>query len=249
MSAGAPELSLPPLLHGLRLDAGRDPFAAAVARARAGRGEPGDLHWADDPGQFSVAVTLAPEMPLARAMGAVMAAGLGLSEALGVLTPPETAVEFVWPGGLRVNGAACGGLRAAASTTDPGSEPDWLVIGASIPLLPLAQSGEPGRTPDRTSLRDEGAGDVTAQALAEAWSRHFLAWLNTFLDDGLKPLHDAWRAKWAQRAGGEVSLPVSGKALGLDETGGLLVKTEEGTRAFPLTLMLMLEESPCTSPA
>ncbi|PKP80417.1 MAG: hypothetical protein CVT80_14100 [Alphaproteobacteria bacterium HGW-Alphaproteobacteria-2] len=247
MSADTPTLSLPPLLHGLRLEAGCDPFAEALALARAGREEPGSLHWADDLGLFSVAVTLAPEMPLERAMGAVMAAGLGLNEALGVLTPPETAVEFTWPGGLKVNGAACGGLRAAASTAEPGAEPGWLVIGASVPLLPLAQNTEPGLTPDRTSLWDEGAGDVTAHALTEAWSRHFLAWLNRLLDDGLKPLHAAWRAKWAQREGGAVAYPVPGTALGLDESGGLLMKTGGQTRAFPLTLML--EESPCTSPA
>lgn len=247
MSANAPTLSFPPLLRGVRLDAGHDPFAEAVALARGDHGEPGTIHWADDLGRFAVAVTLAPEMGLGRAMGAVIAAGLGLNEALGVLTPPETAVEFVWPGGLQVNGAACGGLSAAASTTDPGTEPDWLVIGAWVPLLPLAQRGEPGHTPDRTSLWDEGAGDVSAHQLVEAWSRHFLVWLNTFLDEGLKPLHEAWRAKWAQRNGGEVIHPAPGAALGLDELGGLLVKTTEGTRAFPLTLML--EESPCTSPA
>lgn len=247
MSAGAPALSFPPLLRGARLDAGHDPFAEAVALARGGAGEPGTIHWADDLGRFSVAVTLAPEMPLERAMGAVMAAGLGLADALGALTPPETAVEFVWPGALRINGADCGGLRAAASTSEPGAEPDWLVIGAVVPLLPLAHEGEPGLNPDRTTLWDEGAGDVTAHALTEAWSRHFLAWLNSFLEDGLRPLHEAWRAKWVQRAGGVVTLPVPGTALGLDEAGGLLLKTGEGTRAFPLTLML--EESPCTSPA
>ena len=65
---------------------------------------------------LSAAVALAPECALEDAMAMVFATALGFSDALGALAPPEVAVHMVWPAGLRVNGARCGGLRAAAST-------------------------------------------------------------------------------------------------------------------------------------
>ncbi len=52
------------------------------------------------------------------------ACGVGLQNALGAPGPPEVALHPTRPGGIPVDGAACGALRAAARSprpTTPGS--------------------------------------------------------------------------------------------------------------------------------
>ncbi len=125
-------------------------------------------------------------------------------------------------------------MRAAAATTDPASVPDWLVIGVEMPYLP-PREGEPGNRAGQTCLIEEGCVEVTPLALLDSWSRHTLVWINRWLDDGFQPLHAAWR----QRAWGiGEDLPEGGIFMGLDELGGMLVKTPKSTEIRPLSTML-----------
>ena len=226
--------TLPPLLRGEGLRAGIDPFAKAVSAAALGA-DPGLVPWSEDAAAFRVAVLLAPQMALERAMGAAFAVLLGFSDSLGALAPPEVAVHFAWPDRIKVNGAFCGRLRAAASTADPAAEPDWLAFALDVPLMP--QSDAPGETPDRTALWEEGCAELTPPLMIESWSRHFLVWLHRFEEDGLAPLHAEWRAK-CDTLGEEVREPARGLFLGLDELGGMILREGAATRVIPLTAML-----------
>ena len=225
--------SFPPLLRGEETMPGMDPFAKAVASAALGT-DPGLVCWARDEAALRAALVLAPEAPLEQAIGVVFAVALGLGDALGALAPPEVAVHYVWPDGIKVNGADCGRLRAAASTTDPKLEPDWLVVGVDIPYLPPSDD-DPGRRPDQTCLAEEGCIDVTPPRLLESWARHTLVWIHRFMDDGFQGLHGAWRER-AWEMGEE--LPEGGIFMGIDEMGGMLVKTARTTELRPLTAML-----------
>lgn len=224
----------PPLLKGQSVGSG-DPFDAAVVTAGQAV-EPGLIHYSEAEDALRAAVTLAPEEPLENAIGVLWAVQLGLADALGALAPPEVAVQFGWPDRLLVNGAFCGRFRATASTGDPKAEPDWLVIGVDLRLLPY--SGEdPGARPDVTCLHAEGGGDITVPMLLEAWSRHMLLWIHHYLNDGLVALHDDWRGKCAG-LGGEVTLPHPGTFVGLDERGGMLLQRGAATELLPLTVIL-----------
>lgn len=225
--------SFPPLLRGQEAPAGQDPFAKAVAAAALGA-DPGLVVWSPRPDRMEAAILLAPEAPLGEAMGAVFAVALGLGDALGSLAPPEVAVHYDWPATVRVNGGICGHLRAAASTADAEAEPDWLVIGVSLAVTP--DRADPGAEPDRTCLHEEGCAEITAARLIDSWGRHTLVWINTLVEDGFARLHEGWRARaWAM---GEPLPDGSGLFVGLDEHGGMLVKTPQGTRLRPLTAML-----------
>jgi BirA family biotin operon repressor/biotin-[acetyl-CoA-carboxylase] ligase len=225
--------TFPPLLRGEETMRGMDPFQKAVASAALGT-NPGLICWSRDKTALRAAVVLAPEAPLERAVGISFAVALGLGDALGALAPPEVAVHYVWPDGFKVNGADCGTMRAAAATTDPKAEPDWLVIGVEMPYLPSSDD-EPGKRPSQTSLIEEGCIDVMPMKLLESWSRHTLVWINRWLDDGFPPLHAAWRDR-AWGIGEE--LPEGGVFMGLDELGGILIKTANATEIRPLTAML-----------
>lgn len=238
--SGAP--SFPPLLHGM-LAAG-DPFAAALDDLAGAEAEPGRVYYAVRDDALHAALVLAPEMPLADAMGALIAVQLGLSDALGALAPPEVAVQTGWPDRLLVNGGVCGRYRVAASGNDPAAEPDWLVVGLEVDILPAADI-DPGLQPDSTTLYGEGCSEVTSIDLIEAWSRHMMGWLHTFMSEGVAPLHAAWTGKCAG-LGEDVTLPEPGRFLGLDEKAGMILRRATGDAILPLTDML--EPRRCNSP-
>ena len=227
-----PEPSFPPLLRG---EEAADPFAKAVSRALTGA-DPGLVTWARRADALHAAIILAPEQPLERAIGVFLCAPVAIGDALGALAPPEVAVHHDWPGGIRVNGAKCGRVRAAASTADPAEVPDWLVLGLEIPFLPPSDR-EGGETPDETCLYAEGCGDVMPLPLLESWSRHLLVWINRFMDEGIAPVHAAWRIRaWKTGEPLEDGSPWGpGVFMGLDEHGGMLVKRDDATVLRPLT--------------
>ena len=238
MIAGQPDPSqpsFPPMFRGEALRADMDPFAKAVSSSMRGI-DPGLIIWSEDTTSARAALVLTPEEPLERAIAVVFAAALGLSDSLGALAPPEVAVHLDWAGSVRVNGAACGRLRVAASTEDPAVEPDWLVVGLELPLWP--EGDDPGITPDQTTLYSEGCADVDPVRLLESWARHTLVWINEWLDGGNRKLHADWRSR-AYALGEEVTaLGQTGVFMGLDEACGMLLRQGDDTKLIPLTDML-----------
>jgi biotin-(acetyl-CoA carboxylase) ligase len=118
---------------------------------------------------------------------------------------------------------------------------DWAVLGVKLAMMPAADAPEPGMIRQRTTLLDEGCGDLTTGDLLESFSRHFLLWTNRYLSEGLRPIADNWLPRAAKR-GEAVELKLAGrewrgKLLGLDEKGGLLLG-ESKTPLVPLTDVL-----------
>ncbi len=225
------DLHFPPLMSGERCRG--DAFGTAARKAVLGCDAGLVCHDLDR--RFEAAIVFAPEVPLARAMAMLPLCGVGFQNALGALGPPEVAVHLEWNGGIRVNGAACGRLRAAASTDTPGTVPDWLVIGIEVPLWP---EDDPGRAPERTALYAEGCAEVAAPRLLEAWARHVLNWTTRWESDGSRALHAEWRGL-AHGLGEEITQGGrSGIFLGVDENFGMLLREKDMTRLIPLTTLL-----------
>lgn len=225
----------PPLLTGVQAPDGQAPFDKAVAQAMLGV-DAGTLVYAMRDDMLDAALILTPECPLEDAMAMVMVAGLGFADALGALAPPEVGVHLCWPRDIRVNGALCGALRATASGFEPEAEPDWLVVGLTVPFMDMGP--DPGTDPDRTTLYEEGCSEVLPKQLLESWARHSLTWINRWTDDGMPPIHEAWRAK-AHGIGEDAEQDgQTGTFVGLDERGGMLLRTDAETRLIPLSTML-----------
>src|SRR6056297_70589 len=126
--------AFPPLMAGHPVDAGIDPFEKACAMAALGC-DAGLIVHNVAANRLAAALVMAPEVPLEQAMAMLPLCGVGFQNALGALGPPEVAVHLEWAGGLRVNGATCGRLRALASTNVPAQSPEWLVVGLELPLV------------------------------------------------------------------------------------------------------------------
>ncbi len=226
-------LEFPPLFSGLEVQA--DPFATACAQAAQGC-DPGLVVYSPGADRLRGAIVFAPEVPLADAMVMLSVCGIGFQNALGVLAPPEVGVHLDWHGGIRVNGASCGTLRVAASTTDPQVEPEWLVIGLDLTLWPL--SDDPGATPDQTSLYAEGCAEVEPDRLLEAWVRHTLVGINRFGEGDMAGIHREW-AGLVYGIGENIEMAgKKGVFLGVDERFGMLLKDSSGTHLIPMTHIL-----------
>jgi biotin-(acetyl-CoA carboxylase) ligase len=230
----------PPLFSGLEVAAGIDPFTKACAEAALGC-DAGLVVYAPAAGRMQAAIAFAPEQPLDEAMAVFIACGIGFQNALGALAPPEVGVHLSWQGEIFVNGARCGRLRVASSDTDGTSEPDWIVVGLDVPVLP-ADPDTPGLTPQDTCLYEEGCADVDMIHLLEAWVRHTLVWISRLESEGPRPLHSEWRGL-ARDMGEDISLSFDGQThtgtfMGVDETFGILLRKGNDTQVLPLRMIL-----------
>jgi BirA family biotin operon repressor/biotin-[acetyl-CoA-carboxylase] ligase len=227
--------SFPPLFSGLAVESQVDPFDKACAEAARGCDAGLVVH---DLGAnlLRAALVFAPDVELVDAMAMLPLCGVGFQNALGALGPPEVAVHLEWAGGLRINGASCGTLRVAASSSNPRAEPDWMVIGLELPLWP--ETDTPGDTPEQTALYAEGCADVNAMELLESWVKHTLVGINTWTEDGVKALHKDWRGL-SHGIGEDITMnEVSGTFLGVDEQFGMLIRAADTTHLVPLTYLL-----------
>lgn len=230
----APDPSFPPLFRGLAAD---KPFLRAIEIAKDGT-DPGLITYNVRSDHMSAAIVLAPEAPLQDAVAMLLVAANGFGDAFGALAPSEVACQFDWPAGIRINGARCGGFRAAASHSDPEAEPDWLVIGIDIPVFARTDL-EPGETPGETTLWEEGCAEIDPVRLLESWSRHILVWIHEWLASGFERIHRDWMGR-AYDVGETVVIALpngsrEGVFTGLDERGGLLLKQGDDTVLVPLT--------------
>jgi biotin-(acetyl-CoA carboxylase) ligase len=215
----------PPLLKPFAVTPELDPFERAVELAREGA-EAGTLFWSVGQDRCQCAVVLAPEQALEPSLPIVLIAMLALGDGLGALIPPLVAVTFGWPDRIEVNGGVAGGVRFASAPTETADAiPDWLVIGVSIAVRGAwTASAGPGRL-ERTTLAEEGCGDLLTSDLLEAFARHLLAWINRWQEDGVEPVKQAWLSR-ATGLGKRVEIRLDGQLRagtfeGITETGAL----------------------------
>ena len=244
-----PDPVFPPLLAGHPVKAPQRPFEYACRQAGRGTVGAGDLVWSRDTSRAACAIILEPDVALPVALQMNALAQVAVADCLGALLPPAVAVHHRWPGTILVNGAAAGEVRLATPATPAGGVPEWMVIGMSLRLIHDHRDKEPGELPGETSLAEEGGGDLTRTDILQSFAAHFLTWLNTWQDDGFRPIHESWMA----RAEGDGTSPMlvekngaqqAVHVLGLDEEGGLIIRADQGpARALPLTDAVMVVQA------
>jgi biotin-(acetyl-CoA carboxylase) ligase len=227
----------PPLYRPFAVTPDLDPFDRALSVAADA--EAGTLLWSIGQDACECAVVLAPEQSLEKSLPVVLVAMLGLGDALGSLAPPVVAVTFGWPDRLEVNGGVIGGVRMARAPTDaPIAVPDWMVIGFGVAMRGSWAGEDPGDHVLRTTLADEGCGEIQTLDLLEALSRHFLAWMNRWQADGVGPIQQAWMSR-ATGLGKPIEVDVGGQVrqgtfTGLTESGAIRLVKEGVTQTISL---------------
>ena len=104
--------------------------------------------------------------------------------------------------------------------------PDWMVVGLKLRLNNQLQIDEKNIQPDITSLADEGAGFVSRTRAVESLSRHFLAWISQWEDEGFKPVVDIWNSRREQNKELILKNKETVSWVGLDENGLAIVKSK-----------------------
>jgi Biotin/lipoate A/B protein ligase family len=205
-------LDLPPPFHALALREVGDAFAHAVASA-AEQGAGTLVHV----GRFDLAefaVVLEPEEPLRMARRAFYAGMVALADALAVHAPPEKPIAYDWPDAIRVDGALVGGGRLAwPAGADDGEAPPWLVFGAMIRTVAMAE-GEPGLHPLGSALEDEGFDALGRGALIESFARHLMVAIDSWQERGFGEVAKSYLARLSA---------VSGLRRDIAENGDLLI--------------------------
>jgi len=177
----APALDLPPLFRLVTLREVGDAFAHA--RANAADLGAGALVFV---GRFDLAefaVVLEPDEPLRSARRAFYAGMAALGDALAAHAPPEKPITFEWPGVVRIDGGLVGGGQMAVPEGAENEPPDWLVFGAMIRTVSMAE-GEPGLRPLSAALEEEGFDDSDSGRLVESFSRHLMKHFDAWREHG-----------------------------------------------------------------
>ncbi|MCA9737054.1 MAG: biotin--[acetyl-CoA-carboxylase] ligase [Gemmatimonadetes bacterium] len=202
-----------------RVDGGLRPWAVVLAEAQtAGRGRDGRV-WSSVAGRGLWMSVLAPALTDGRP--APLLAGVAVAEAIERAFAP-LAPRLKWPNDVELGGRKIAGILCE---TAPGA-PLRIGIGVNVlhhredfppELQGLATSIVEAGGPTEPGSRARLAGAIL-ERLRAAWSAPASAW------------HAAWSARDALH-GRQVRCDAgpSGEAMGVDEAGGLRVRTSEGS--------------------
>jgi len=193
-----------------------------------GRGRSG-RSWASPPGNLYLSLVLRPDCPPVVASQLGFVAALGAGTGLAEVMPPMIELRYKWPNDILINRRKAGGILLETESARA-DRLDWLVLGLGINVTQRpAETAFPA-----TSLREEGDLEATVEAVLEAFSRHFLSWVNRWLADGFAPVRAAWR-KSAIGLGEAIRVRLPNAELegifdDIDQDGALLLRADGSVR-------------------
>lgn len=240
----SPQLPAVPAAYELVfLDSVDSVVAEAVRRARKGAGE-GTLIWAGEqseartatgkswyapPGNLHCALIIQPDYDNVTAQQLFYLATVSAGAAIADLVLAMTGLRWRWPDEILINNLKSGMVQLSV----PGDHADpypWLVLGLSINVAEHPPNPEPERF---NSIHDSGTPEVTVEALLEGFSRHFLAWINRWAEEGFEAARKAWTLR-ADGIGEPVTLLLGGEGLsgrmtGINRRGEAELELDDGT--------------------
>ena len=102
-----------------------------------------------------------------------------------------------------------------------------MVVGIKIRLNNNIEINEDQIDKDITSLADEGGGYVSRTRAIESMSRHFLAWISQWEDEGFKSVVDVWNKRREETKNIQLIDKQEVSWIGLDENGQAIVKLND----------------------
>jgi BirA family biotin operon repressor/biotin-[acetyl-CoA-carboxylase] ligase len=157
-----------------------------------------------------------------------LAAGVAVAEAMEAL---GVAARLKWPNDVMIGDRKVGGVLAEASSGPRG--PEWVVLGIG---LNVGAAPSPELAPSAISLSEAASRAVSVEHAAVEVLGRVAVWYHRLLDGGSGRVLNAWR-EWALPWWGERvcawsgDQAVAGRALGLDDEGGLVLELDDGSRS------------------
>lgn len=214
--------TFPPLLTGHCLKGDGDPFSWAIDKVEKSELSAGDLVWAEKKNKLQFALVLEPEVRRERCHEILYVAMVALGDAIGALVPPEVSVKYQWPNNVLMNDGKIGSVDLFVSDDDEKEVPNWMVLSVDLQILPDFIDDNPGENIDVTTMWDEGCGETTRDELLESVSRHTVAMIHTWSEDGFGPIHKLWVGRLSEKMNASPKLELD-EIKGLDEFGNALI--------------------------
>lgn len=214
--------------HKLALDGAPHGTVVLAERQTSGRGRHG-RSWVSPPGlNLYMSVILRPEMRPALAPELTLVAAVAACEAVRAAGVPKAMIK--WPNDLEVGGRKLAGMLNEMHAT--GDDLHFVIIGMGIDVN--MDSGDfPAEIRDiATSVRIEAGNPVARARFCADLLARLENWYDRYLVDGFTPVRTRW-AELSSTIGTRVrvqvdSRAIEGKAVGLDELGALIVRTDAG---------------------
>ena len=216
--------------HALRMGVDASPAWILADEQTAGRGRRARA-WASPRGNFHASLLLAPSEPPATVALRSFAAALALRDAFAALTGAPQAFTLKWPNDVLCNGAKIAGILLEANLP-------LLAIGIGVNLIAAPDPAllDPDALPPTTLLAATGL-RIPPETFLDAIAPAYAHWETTFQTQGFAPLRDAWLENAAKlnepiraRTGTQT---LYGTFRGLDDTGALLLQTQDGMTPIP----------------
>lgn len=207
-------------------EAAEDGTLVWAREQQGGRGRQG-REWASPRGNLYLSLVLRPDCEAAEAAELGFLAAVAMAEAIGSVSPP-VEVTFKWPNDVLLHDRKVAGILLE-SRSAAGGGLEYLILGCGVNVAHFPRD----TAYPATSMHFEGVPkEVTEVELLAAFSRHFLSWVNRWLDQGFAPVRKAWlrhAASLGERI--EVRLPketLSGIFRDIDAQGYLLLELDDG---------------------
>ena len=210
---------------GRRAESGAEEGTFVVALEQSDAHTRSGALWFSPAGNAHCAIVLRPDFSSARIGQLAYVTALSAGAALAGLLSPMTGLHYRWPNRILLNGLDAGRVMLAGPTRASDPMP-WLVVALMMNVMHHPENPEPEAY---NSVHASGSPQVTVEALIEDFSRHFLALINRWAENGFGPI----ARDWSGRANGFPGGPESGVGrddarLQLDRDGSLRIRSPSG---------------------
>ncbi|MDG1286840.1 MAG: biotin--[acetyl-CoA-carboxylase] ligase [Rickettsiales bacterium] len=194
--------------------------AQSGGRGRRGR------DWISQKGNLFVSALLSPDCEFGQFPQLSFVAAAAAHASVAPLLP-DSDLKLKWPNDLLLEGEKLAGLLLESFETideETGELKRWAVVGLGMNI----ENAPAGMDLPATCLKHAGVDLISAKIVLSRFIHHFIEWYQLWQDHGFEPIRKYWM-NHSLHKGQQVEVLVgeqfySGKFVGLDETGNLLLK-------------------------
>ncbi len=186
--------------------------------------------WSSPPGcNIYASIALRPPIEPVYAPQITLMAGVAVADLLSGYC--AGAVTLKWPNDVQIGGKKVCGILAEMSASDKGGV-DFIVIGIGINVNIRRMTFDESIRAIATSLAEEAGRDISRLDLAAKLFDRFDVLYSRLLDSGFGFIKDAWLS-YCDMVGKQARVIfkddiASGKVLGVDNFGALIISDEKG---------------------
>lgn len=175
--------------------------------------------WYSEEGDLHCSVLLEPEFEQHRYGEIILVAAVSMGQALAQYLSPMIALGYDWPDKLMIANHVVGRVWVQHGRE---SSP-WLSVCSSVNIL---NSPEDFSIPAISVREAEGATELNAEKLLQAFAREFITWINHWSEQGFPDLLNRWKVRGNQPGTPCAFGSFSGTVHEIDGKGNLVIQVD-----------------------